>query len=176
MIKSKQKSEYILKLCILSHPDELANHFVKRLVEDYSGHSTEFEALGVSISTIKIQIGNTNRVKVILIRTDGDRFLHKLGSYYQDTGGAIILFSNDQPDSFNKASLFFQSYKKIVEEPIVPIIFVDLRDKSERILDTEPEESEDGSSLYYEVNMDDTQAFDSLLRTLVKKYLETLNN
>jgi hypothetical protein len=175
MIKRSQKGEHILKLCTLSHPDELAYHFVKRLIEDYSGSSTEFEALGVSISTIKIQLGNTNRVKVILIRTDGDRFLHKLGSYYQDTGGAIILFSKDKPDSFRKASLFFQSYKKLVEQPLVPIIFVDLRDKSEEILNTEPEESEDGSSLYYEVNIDDTQAFDNILRNLANIFLDKLS-
>jgi len=173
LIGSKQNSEIVLKLCALSHPDELATNFIKKLVEENFGQSTEFEALGVSISTIKVQL-DSKCVKIVLLRINGQEFFKKLRPYYKDTSGAIIFFTKENSESFEKARHFFKSFGKIINVPDVPVVFMDVIERSKQVFLEDPEETESGLTLYYELNEDDTQAFIKILRVIASKYLATL--
>ncbi|MFX0172645.1 MAG: hypothetical protein ACFE9L_12060 [Candidatus Hodarchaeota archaeon] len=170
MIESQRSGEIVLKLCVLSHPDELAINFIKKLVTENQGQSTEFEALGVSIATIKVHFDD-KRIKIVLLRTNGQEFFKKLRSSYKNTSGAIIFFTKENPISFEKARQFYHSFCKIVDDPAVPVTFMDVIDSSKEILFVDPEEAEDGQTLYYELNTDDIQAFFKILKIIAGKYL-----
>ncbi|MFX0211175.1 MAG: hypothetical protein ACFFDT_34665 [Candidatus Hodarchaeota archaeon] len=173
MTGSSQKSEFVLKLCALSHPDQLATNFIKKLVEEYHGKFTEFKALGVSISTIKVQLDN-KRVKIVLLRINGQEFFKKLRPYYKDTSGAIIFFTKENTESFEKARQFYGFFGKIINVPDVPVVFLDVIDSSKQVFLDDPEETENGLTLYYELNEDDIQAFIKILRVIANKYLAAL--
>ena len=171
------KGEYILKLCTLSHPDELAVNMIRRLLQKNSNKSTfnNFDSLGVSIATVKIPIESTY-VKIVFLRTDEKEFFSKLRSYYRGVSGAIILFTRNNKLSFEKAKMFYQFLKKVIEDLIVPTVFIDVLDKAEKIDIEEPEELDDIKEkvVYFEIIKDDSEAFSRILEYLSKRYLENI--
>jgi GTPase SAR1 family protein len=164
------KDDQKVKICILSHPKELGNQFIRKMLKAHKEESIyrNFAALGISISTINLSI-EYNRIKLILLQATGDEFQDKLRLYYQGASGAIILLEKENSDSFIAAKKHFQYFKKVTLNPNVPIIFMDVLEKSKEILIEEPEKlEEEPNILYYEINEGNFQVFDNIVELIIK--------
>lgn len=162
-----------VKICVLSHPKKLVTSFIKKLCQKYPDNSTyrNFAALGMSFTTINDFKTNNDPVNIILLQTTNQEFLDKLRLYYQGSAGAIILFKNDDFDSFEAAKRFFQYFRKVTYNPALPVIFVDIEKSIEIIID-EPEQLEDNPNiLYYQILEDDVQIFYSIIESIIEKHL-----
>ncbi len=170
MTETVPKDEQKVKICILSHPKVLGNQFIQKKLKKHKEESIyrNFAALGISISTINLSIENYN-IKLILLQATGEEFLDKLRLYYQGSSGAIILLERDNSDSFLAAKKYFQYIKKVTLNPNVPVIFIDVLEKSKEIIIEDPEKLEDEPNiLYYETNEDNFQVFDNVVESIIK--------
>lgn len=175
MTETVFKNQHKVKVCVLSQPKDLVNQFIQELLQKHQEESSyrNFAALGLSISTINVQIEN-NRVQLILLQTSGQEFSDKLRLYYHGASGAIILFERNNQDSFEAAKRNFQFFKKVNQNSHVPVIFVDIVDKSKVIIIDDPEKLEDEPNiLYYEINENNNQAFSNIIEFIISKYITT---
>ena len=171
MTETVSKDDQKVKICILSHPKELGNQFIQKMLKEYREEAIfrNFAALGISISTINLMFEYNQKIKLILLQATGEEFLDKLRLYYQGASGAIILLERDNPSSFDTAKKYFQYIKKVTLNPNVPIIFIDVLDRSKKILIEKPEKlKEEPNILYYEINEGNFQVFDNIIDLIVK--------
>ncbi|MFX0125891.1 MAG: hypothetical protein ACFFAE_19880 [Candidatus Hodarchaeota archaeon] len=171
MTETVPKNEQKVKICILSHPKELGNQFIQKILKEHKEESTHrnFAALGISISTINLQMEYNQKLKLILLQATGEEFLDKLRLYYQGASGAIILLERNNINSFDTAKKYFQYIKKVTLNTNVPIIFIDILERSKEILIEEPEKlKEEPNILYYAINEDNFHVFDSIIELIIE--------
>ncbi|MFX1517225.1 MAG: hypothetical protein ACFFC6_13055 [Promethearchaeota archaeon] len=171
MTEIASENDQKVKICILSHPKELGHQFIQKKLKEYKEEATfrNFAALGISISTINLLFEYNRKLKLILLQATGEEFLDKLRLYYQGASGAIILLKRDNPISFDTAKKYFHYIKKVTLNPNVPIIFVDVLERTKEIIIEEPEKlEEEPNILYYEIHEDNFQVFDSIIELIIK--------
>ncbi len=173
MTESIIQNEYKVKICVLSHPKELVSQFTQKLLQKHRDQSSfrNFAALGISISTVNLLKGN-NRVNVILLQTAGKELMEKLRLYYSGASGAIILFEKDDPESFEAAKHYYQDFRKLIIDPLVPVIFIDVLESEVFIEEPETLENEP-NVLYYEINGENLQAFSKIIDSIIVRYITT---
>ncbi|MFX0015303.1 MAG: hypothetical protein ACFFB2_09385 [Promethearchaeota archaeon] len=173
MTEITSRDEFKVKVCILSHPEELVSHFIQKLLQKHKERALNrnFAALGLSISTISL-FADDKPVKLILIQTSGQKFMEKLRVYYQGASGAIILFERNNSDSFESAKRHFHYFQNIILNPRAPIIFIDVLEINPLIDDPE-RLTGSPNVLYYEINENNFQAFNDIIESIIYTYIST---
>ncbi|MFX0208379.1 MAG: hypothetical protein ACFFDT_20520 [Candidatus Hodarchaeota archaeon] len=125
----------MIKICILSHPEDLVTHFLTKLYDKYDGKSVyrDFSGLGVGISSINIT-SNKKVVEIILVNTIGQILFNRLIHYYHGASGALIFFKRSDSSSVETARHFYQYFRKITSDSEIPVTFIDTLDKKAEIL------------------------------------------
>lgn len=176
MTATGHEAEYLLRISVLSHPDELVGRLVQHLVQKYHGRTTNhtFKAISISISTFRVFIDEC-WVKLILYQPIGQRFFDKMVQHYFRSQGALILLSKDNPDSFKSARAFYHDFRLINCDPNVPVAFVEIQDKPYDLILQEAVQLEQGPpDFYYGIKPDDIKGFGKILLTLITSNLAVM--
>ena len=170
MASDSNWKEYLLNISILSHPDELANPLIQRLVQTYPKqvtlHNTSSKSENVFILQLELK---SWRLTIYLVQPLGKLMDKMVSDYYTAIAGSIILFSNN-PESFEAARAFYDQVRKINNNLPVLITFIEVIDGDVPIID-EPEVLENLSNVtYYGIRENDEEAFSKIIRTFVNNY------
>lgn len=164
------EDENLVRISILSHPDENTTYLIQRLIEKHSRNSTfkHISVISVNVSTFEWELSEF-LTRVLLIQPVGD-FTDKLHTRFYQTSGAIILFSRDNQDSFVAAKVFFQNYWKNLDGSSKPIVIVEILDLSAEVILNDCEKLEEiPNVVYYCLRLDDIRNFQKILEVLVHK-------
>jgi hypothetical protein len=166
---NKSKEEYLIRISVLSHPDELVGQLVQHLVQKHYGRTTNhtFKAISISISTLRVFTDDC-WVKLILVQPIGRGFFDKMVQHYFRSRGALILLSTDNAYSFESARAFYHYFRFINRDPRIPVAFVEIQDKPDALLLEEAIQLEQGlPDFYYGIRLDDFEAFRKILLSLI---------
>ncbi|MFX1507734.1 MAG: hypothetical protein ACFFDC_16730 [Promethearchaeota archaeon] len=169
MTSTRSKDEYMLRISVLSHPDELVGQLVQYLVQKHQGRTTNhtFKAISISISTFRVFTDDC-WVKLILDRPIGQRFFDKMVQNYFRSQGALILLSKDNPDSRESARAFYYNFRSINCDPNIPVAFVEIQENPNDIILNEAIQLEQGPpDFYYGIKSDNFKGFRKILLSLI---------
>ncbi len=175
MTINRYKYEYLIRISVLSHPDELVGQLIRQLVQKHHGQTTNhtFESISISISTLRVFTEDC-WVKLIIIQSIGRGFFDKMVQHYFRSRGAIILLSKDSADSFESARAFYHYFRLINRDPSIPVAFVEIQKKSNDILLEEVIQlKQELPDFYYGIRFDDFKAFEKILLSLVNYNLSS---
>ncbi len=170
MTDINQKNKYIIRVSLLSHPEDLLFPLIRALIQKYKGQTTNhtFDDLNLTASTIEILIAN-RIVKTILVQPIGRGFFKKMFGHHFRSSGAIIAFSKDNDDSFEASRALYQRFKDINTDD-VPIAFVGIQESPDDLVINEPIQLEVGTSeFYYFIQHNDFEELGRILLSLVTK-------
>lgn len=170
MVSDGNWKEYLLNISILSHPDELANPLIQRLIQTYPKqvtlHNTSSKSENVFILQLELKRW---RLTIYLVQPMGQLMNKMVSDYYTAIAGSIILFSNN-PESFEAARAFYHQLRKINGNLPVLVSFIEVIDDTVPTLD-EPEVLEASPNVnYYGIRENDEQAFSKIIETFVNDY------
>ncbi|MHA2202789.1 MAG: hypothetical protein ACW991_03790 [Candidatus Hodarchaeales archaeon] len=162
--------EYLLNISILSHPDELANPLIQRLIQTYPKqvtiHNTSSKSENVFILQLKLR---SWRLTIYLVQPMGQLMDKMVSDYYTAIAGSIILFSNN-PESFEAARAFYDQLRKINGNLPVLVTFIEVIDGDVPNID-EPEVLDDSPNVtYYGIKENDEEAFSKIIKTFINNY------
>ncbi|UCE14788.1 MAG: hypothetical protein JSV04_06300 [Candidatus Heimdallarchaeota archaeon] len=168
------EDENIVRISVLSHPDEETTHLIQRFIEKHSPNSTfkNISVISVNVSTFEWQLSEA-LTKVLLIQPVGD-FTDKLHTRFYQTSGAVILFSQDNQDSFVAAKVFYQNYWKYGDGSSKPIVFIEISNLTDEISINKREKLEEiPNVVYHSLQLNDIRSFQEILGFLVRKCRNT---
>jgi hypothetical protein len=170
MANDSNWKEYLLNISILSHPDELANPLIQKLIQTYPKqvtlHNTSSKSENVFILQLELK---SWRLTIYLVQPMGQLMDKMVSDYYTSIAGSIILFSNN-PESFEAARGFYDQLRKINGNLPVLVTFIEVVEGDVPIID-EPEVLENLSNVtYYGIRENDEEAFSKIIRTFVNNY------
>ncbi|MFX0206860.1 MAG: hypothetical protein ACFFDT_12815, partial [Candidatus Hodarchaeota archaeon] len=161
MANSGKCKEYLLNISILSHPDELVNPLIQKLIQTYPRQATLHKTSSKSENTFILQLEIENWCLTIYLLQPLSKYLGDklLSHYYTEIAGSIILFSNNYPESFEAAQAFYQQVRKVNGNLPVLITFIEVLGSKLPIID-EPEILDyEPNVTYYGIRENDEKAF-----------------
>ena len=172
MVDKGSSKEYLLNISILSHPDELVNPLIQKLIQAYPRQATLHETSSTSENTFILQLEIENWcLTIYLVQPVGNHLINKMSlHYYTAIAGSIIFFSNDYPESFEAAQAFYQQLRKLNGNLPVLITFIEVLGsrvpiiEEPEILDHEP------NVTYYGIRENDEKAFSKIIETFIGNY------
>ncbi|MFX0206965.1 MAG: hypothetical protein ACFFDT_13340 [Candidatus Hodarchaeota archaeon] len=130
----------LLKICLMGHPTELKNKWVRRFAE--GKFTTNYLPIqGVDIMTKQIQVDG-NYIKLILVDVASQEFFRKKQtSYYRGASTAIITFDKGDRDSFKAVRRWYKEFVNDINRLKrsryqVPIALVGFITKAESVTPT----------------------------------------
>ncbi|MFX1286759.1 MAG: hypothetical protein ACFFB5_24185 [Promethearchaeota archaeon] len=172
MADNGNRKEYLLNISILSHPDELVNPLIQKLIQTYPRQATFHKTSSKSENTFILQLEIENWCLTIYLVQPLSRYLEEklLSHYYSEIAGSIILFSTDNPESFEAAQIFYQQLRKINANLPVLITFIEVLGSGAPIID-EPEILDyEPNVTYYGIRKNDEKAFSKIIETFIGNY------
>ncbi len=172
MVNRGNSKEYLLNISILSHPDELFNPLIQKLIQAYPRQATLHETSSKSENTFILQLEIEDwRLTIYLIQPVGNNLTDKMSlHYYSPIAGSIILFSYDYPESFEAAQTFYQQLRKVNGNLPVLITFIEVLGSGIPILE-EPEILDyEPNVKYYGIRENDEKAFNKIIETFIGNY------
>ncbi|MFX1286562.1 MAG: hypothetical protein ACFFB5_23195 [Promethearchaeota archaeon] len=169
MNPNSHKNEFIIRISVLGHPDELVGQLIRQLVQSHHGQTTNhtFESISISISTLRVFIDEC-WVKLILVQPIGQGFFDKMVQHYFRSNGALILFSKNDAESFESARAFYHYFRFINRDPNIPVAFIEIQDTNDSLIIEESIQSEQGSpDFYYGLKSEDFKGFRKILLSLI---------
>ncbi|MFX0014910.1 MAG: hypothetical protein ACFFB2_00075 [Promethearchaeota archaeon] len=172
MVNNEKWKEYLLKISIFGHPDELVNPLIHKLVQTYPRQVTlNLSSESENIYILQIEIENW-RLTIYLVQPVSQYLIDKLPShYYTEIAGSIILFSNDNLESFKAARTFYHQVRKVNGNLPVLVTFIEVIDSINIPIIDEPEVlSSSPNVIYYGIRENDEEAFSKIIETFVSRY------
>ncbi|MHA2244445.1 MAG: hypothetical protein ACXADY_05710 [Candidatus Hodarchaeales archaeon] len=163
--------EYLLKISIFGHPDELINPLIQKLLLTYPLQATLHNTSSKSENTFIIQLEIENwRITIYLVQPVGQHLTDKMSScFYTAIAGSIILFSNNNRKSFEAASTFYRQLRKLNGNLPILVSFIEVLDDD--VIVNEPEISDHAPNVtYYGIREDDEKAFSKIIENFVSNY------
>ncbi|MHA1946560.1 MAG: Rab family GTPase [Candidatus Hodarchaeales archaeon] len=120
-VKEKaQKSEYLLKICVIGSGDVQKTEIIRKYAEDkFDGNY--LPTLGVDITTKKVTINRT-QTKLIIVDTAGQEFFGKLRpNYYRRASGALIFCNMYNRKSIESIPSWLEEFRNHKPSPNIPI-------------------------------------------------------
>ena len=163
--------EYLLKISIFGHPDELITPLIQKLIQTYPLQVTMHNSLSKSENIFILQLEIKNwRLTIYLVQPVGQQLIDKMSSrFYTAIAGSIILFSNNNRISFEAARSFYEQLKKLNGNLPILISFIELLDDD--VIVNEPEILDHAPNVtYYGIRENDEEAFSKIIETFVSNY------
>ncbi len=162
--------EYLLKISIFGHPDELVNPLIQKLIQTYPLQVTMHKTSSKSENIFILQLEIENwRLTIYLVQPVGQHLADKMSSrFYTAIAGSIILFSNKNQKSFEAASAFYHQLRKLNGNLPVLVSFIEVLDD---VIVNEPEILDHAPNVtYYGIRENDEEAFSKIIETFVSNY------
>ena len=166
------KREYLVPICVFSHPEDLAI----QLLKNYTGPLPEyFTALPITSVYNRIVIDN-KRILLILKPNVGISFHTKQEFYYRGALGAIFAFSKTTRCSIMRTKEFYQDFRKYVPHSDVSVAIICVSNESEAITSDEVQSlAKELGANYYEIKETDKQTLAEIFSFLTRKALKNLS-
>jgi len=155
------KNEFLLKICAIGPPDTAKTRVIRQFAE--GKFTTNYmPTLGVDITTKKIEINN-NRIKLILVDTDGREFFCKLRpSYYRGASACTLFFSLNDRTTFDTIPNWLTEFRKHIPDLKVPISLVAIH-QGDKTLSSRQKNSDSANKKPQKTKRIKFQMFDSFL-------------
>ena len=163
--------EYLLKILMICFPDEV----LTKSLRSYAGGVSEPKqrlAFGVDIPTKTIKMDN-NVIRLLLAYISTNPvFGPPRPSLFRGSSAAVFAFSKSNRSYMTSTKSMFHEFRRHIPHPAVPIAFIGLHSDSEVVTIVEGQElAQELGVDYYEMEADDLQTLDAVLRSLVQKIL-----
>ncbi|MHA2225725.1 MAG: hypothetical protein ACXAC8_11005 [Candidatus Hodarchaeales archaeon] len=174
MTSIENQKEVVIKISVFSHPDDLGNVFIERLIQNYPHQATRQNASSesINISILQLEIENW-QITIYISQPLGQSLIDKFpAEYYNAIAGAIILFSNNYRGSYKAARAFYRQLRKTNNDSSVPVTFVEVLEESSVFSNDESVTLSDVShESYYGLSFNDAQTFGKIIGSLTSKYM-----
>lgn len=165
--------EYLVPICVFSHPEDLA----VQLLKNYTGPLPEYSLPPPFISSVHKRIVIDNKRVLLILRPNvGIPFYTKTEFYYRGALGAIIVFSKTNNNFIRKTKEFYQDFRKYVSHSDVPMALICLSDELEALTSDDVQLLvKELGAYYYEITETDQQPLVDIFSFLTRNALKLLS-
>lgn len=174
MTHNAEWKEFLLKISIFSHPDDITGPLIQKLMYSYPYQATRQDRSSQSENIFILQLEIENwRITIYLQQPLGKNLIDKLPShYYSGTAGSIILFSHGDEMSYQAARAFYTRFRKINGDLPILVAFLEVYRGAQTPLLDEPEILEESpNTFYYGINENNEKVFGKIIGAIVGKYM-----
>ncbi len=176
MAANSNWKEYLLKISILGHPDKLVSPLIHKLILSYPSQATLHNTSSVSEKTtentyiLQLELQSW-RLTIYLVQPLGQHLIDKLQShYYTAIAGSIVIFSNNDPESFEAAKNFYSQIRQVNGNLPVLITFIEVLGSRIPVIDEPETLNRESQVSYYGIREHDEAAFSKIIEAFIGNY------
>ncbi|MFW9905740.1 MAG: hypothetical protein ACFFFH_15510 [Candidatus Thorarchaeota archaeon] len=167
------RREYLVPICVFSHPEDLAI----QLIKTYTGPLPQYMTVLPHFPPVfkRITIDN-KRILLILQLNAGLPFYTKREFFYKGALGAIFAFSMAKKNSIVKTKEFYQDFRNYVPQTEISVVTIGISNELEAISSDEAQAlAKELGANYYEIEETDQQTLTDIFSLLTRRALEYLS-
>lgn len=171
MASNNNWKEYLLKISILGHPDEIVNPLIHKLILSYPRQATLHNtSVAENIFILQLELKSW-RLTVYLVQPLGQYLIDKLQShYYTAIAGSVVIFSNNDPESFEAAKNFYSQIRQVNGNLPVLITFIEVLGSRVPVIDEPETLNRESQVSYYGIRENDEAAFSKIIEAFIGNY------